>query len=221
MLEIILIRHGQTDWNRQRRIMGHHPIPLNAAGRLQALKVAANLRKVPLDRIVTSPFLRALETARILAKGRKIGLKLAPEVAEIGYGLWVGKKFDEVRGDKNFKIYHTRPRLACAPEGEKMTTVQKRAVGLIEKLRKQHKKGGRIAVVSHADVIKVILVHYMGLDLNDMLRFRIDNCGLSLLWFSEKRHRVMAVNCPPDPRQLFSLTDQLLPPRKKSSKKKK
>lgn len=209
MLEILLIRHGQTDWNRSHRIMGHRPVPLNASGRSQARAVARALCKVPLDLIITSPFRRAVETARVIARGRRVPLEHSPAVAEIGYGLWIGRTFEEVREEKNFKIYHTTPKLACAPGGEKMTAVHRRAVGLIEGLRKRYKKG-RVAIVSHADVIKAILIHYLGLDLNELLKLRIDNGALSLLWFDEARHRVMSINCPASPGHLFSLTDQLI-----------
>ena len=208
MLEILLIRHGQTDWNRDHRIMGHRPVPLNLSGRRQAGAVARALRKIPLDLIVTSPFRRAVETARVIAKGRRIALEHSHAVAEIGYGLWIGRTFEEVREEKNFKVYHTTPKLACAPGGEKMTAVHRRAVGLIERLRKRYEKG-RIAVVSHADVIKAILIHYLGLDLNELMKLRIDNCTVSLLWFQEARHRVMSINCPVNPKHLFSLTDQV------------
>lgn len=190
--------------------MGHRPIPLNKKGRSQAEAVARALRRIPLDLVVTSPLRRAQETARIIAQVCGASLLQAKEAAEIGYGEWVGKTFSEVSGEKNFQIYHTTPKKAQAPGGEKMTAVHRRSVGLIEGLRKKHKTG-RIAVVSHADVIKSILTHYLGLDLNHILRLRIDNGSVSLLWFNGDRHRVLAVNCPPNPRHLFLPSDQHAP----------
>ncbi len=211
MLEILLIRHGQTDWNRDRRIMGQRPIPLNGVGWEQASALARALAEIPLDGIYSSPILRAVQTARILKKGRKNPkLIMAPELAEIDYGTWVGKTFQEVSIEKGFHTYHVTPSKAQAPKGEKMTSVHRRAVRFIQRLRKKH-KDGRIVLVSHADVIKIILVHYLGLHLDELLRLRIDNGSVSLLWFHEKRQRVMAMNCPPSPEHLFLGTDQLLP----------
>ena len=203
MLEIILIRHGQTDWNRDRRIMGHRPVPLNPRGR-----VARHLKKIPLDAIFTSPMLRAVETAEFLIGERGLKIRLTADLAEIDYGLWVGKTFDEVMEEEAYTVYHRTPRHAHPPGGEKMTEVRRRAVGFIEGLRGKYQKG-RIAVVSHADVIKTILVHYLGMDLNYLQKFRIDNTSLSLLWFQKNISRVMAVNCPTVPKKLFSPTDQV------------
>lgn len=211
MLEILLIRHGQTDWNRDRRIMGRRPIPLNATGRQEAMAIAAYLADVPIDAVFASPVRRTAETASLIVRGKKVRVQPAPEMAEIEYGRWAGKTFQEVTSDKNYQTYHTRPRHAQAPGGEKMTAVHKRAVGFIETLRRRH-ESGRILVVSHADVIKAVLVHYLGLDLNDILRFRIDNGSLSLLWFNGTRRRVMAINSLPSPARLFLQTDQLPSP---------
>ena len=71
---------------------------------------------------------------------------------------------------------------------------------------------GRVAIVSHADVIKTILVRYLNLDLNDILSIRIDNCSLSSIWFNGSRSRVLAVNGHSDLRKLFARTDQWIPP---------
>lgn len=208
MLEIILVRHGQTDWNRDRRIMGHRPIPLNATGKKESALLAKGLANVDIDAIYTSPFIRAFQTARILSSGRNIKLEKSSEVAEIDYGHWVGRTFEEVSQEESFHIYHTHPQDAQAPGGEKMTSVAERAVGFIEKLRKVHKQG-RILVVSHADVIKVILVNYLRMDLNEILKLRIDNSSLSLLFFKERRVRVMAMNCVTSIGGLFQGGDQL------------
>ena len=90
-------------------------------------------------------------------------------------------------------------------------------MAFIEKIRKKHVKG-RVAVVSHADVIKTVLVHYLGMDRNDLLKFRIDNTSISLLWFYKKHARVMAINSLATPHRLFGLRD-LLSPQLKDKKK--
>ncbi len=210
MLEILLIRHGQTDWNRDRRIMGRKPVPLNKAGRAEAKALARALKDVGIDVIYTSPVRRAVETARHLLDGRRARVVEAPEVAEIDYGRWIGKTFEEVIPEKAFHVYHKNPRKACPPGGEAMRKVFDRTVRFIERLRKRHKKG-RIVVVSHADVIKAILVHYLGMDYDHLLRFRIDNTSISLLTFHKEHARVMAINSLPAPAKLFGRVDLLSP----------
>lgn len=210
MLEIFLIRHGQTEWNHKRRIMGRLPIPLNAMGRRQARTLRRILRNLTLRAIYTSPVRRALETAQEIARGHRLKVILAPAVAEINYGRWVGKTFDEVSYDPAYQTYHTTPSRAKAPGGERMTAVARRAVRFIERLRSRY-QDGRVVVVSHADVIKTILIYYLRLPLNDLLKVRIDNASLSSLWFDGRRTRVLAINGHADLRKLFLRTDQLLP----------
>jgi len=214
VLEILLIRHGQTDWNRDRRIMGRKPVPLNSAGRKEARHLAKALKGIPIDAIYTSPVKRAVETAEHLLDGRKVKVRHAEEMAEIDYGLWIGKTFEEVIPEKAFHVYHKTPREAQAPGGEHMKDVYERTIRFIEKIRRRHKKG-RVVVVSHADVIKTVLVHYLGMDWNDLLKFRIDNTSISLLWFHKDRARVMAINSLPVPAKLFGLQDLLSPNLKK------
>ncbi len=210
MLEILLIRHGETERNRTRRIMGHRPIPLNVRGRSQARALQRRLKKVELEVIYTSPIRRAVETARVLAKGRRVRTIKVPEMAEIDYGHWVGRTFDEVSFDPAYRTYHTTPRKARAPGGESMREVYRRAVSFIEKLRRRH-RGGRVVVISHADVIKAIMVRYLKLDLNDLLKIRIDNCALSSVLFNGTHHKVLAINAHSELHRLFHRTDQLLP----------
>lgn len=209
MLEVILIRHGKTDWNIGRRVMGRRPIPLNRLGRQEAALVSQAISGVKIDTIYTSPIRRALETARILARGRGLRLKPAPELSEIDYGLWVGRTFDEISHEKEYQTYHTTPKEARAPKGESLLEVQERGVQFVETIRKIHKQG-RIIAVSHADVIKAILLHYLGTDLNQLLRLKIDHGTFSLLWFNGRHARVGAINCPPELHVLFdpSRSDQ-------------
>ena len=207
MLEILLIRHGETDWNREQKIMGNRPIPLNSIGIQQAEAVGHSLRSVGVDAIYTSPLKRAVQTARAIARMKKIKWIESPEVAEIYYGSWIGKKFSEVREEPAYICYHTSPSEAQIPGGEKMVDVHARVVGFVERLRKKH-EDGRIVVVSHADVIKTILVHYMNLHLNDILKFRIDNCSISLLWFGGQHVRVLGLNCQTELGHLFASLNQ-------------
>src|SRR5262245_13858292 len=103
MLEILLIRHGQTDWNQERRIMGSQPVGLNAAGREQIVLLSERLRNVPFARLYASPLRRALETAEILNQGRGLTIEQDPALQEIEYGEWTGKTFQEVRSSAGFE----------------------------------------------------------------------------------------------------------------------
>ncbi|MBI4373837.1 MAG: histidine phosphatase family protein [Deltaproteobacteria bacterium] len=207
MLEILFIRHGETDWNKNRRIMGHRPVPLNREGIRQVEETANSLDSIDIKAVYTSPLKRTVQTSRILARGRSVRLVEAPELTEIDYGDWVGKTFDEVGRYPAFRLYHTDPAKAQAPSGEKMKDVYRRGISWVEKIRKEHKKG-RIIAVSHADVIKAILCHYLDLDLNNMLKIRIDNGSVSILWINEKGSGVFGINCHTSLEKVFSRSDQ-------------
>lgn len=211
MLEILFIRHGQTDWNKNGRIMGARPVPLNREGIRQVEEAAKALDSIDIKAVYTSPLKRAVQTARLLARGRSMRVVEAPELSEIDYGDWVGKTFDEVIRYPAYRLYHTNPARAQAPRGEKMKDVLERGVRWVETMRQGHRRGGRIMAVSHADVIKVILTHYLNLDLNEMLRMRIDNAAVSILWINGKSSGVFGINCHTSLDKVFSRTDQLYP----------
>lgn len=193
--------------------MGRLPVGLNAEGRRQARLLGTALKEVAIDRIYTSPLKRACETAAFLKNGRRIRLEKAEALKEIEYGQWVGRTFSEIRYDPAYRIYHTQPSRSRVPGGESLIAVRKRAVGFIESLRKKWSKGGMLVTVSHADVIKLILTHYLSLDIDNFQRIRIDNGSLSLLFFEEsppkggspkggssrgpKRERVITINSHP------------------------
>ncbi len=193
MFEIIFVRHGETEWNRGRRIMGAKPIPLNENGQRQIRDLAAYFKDVSFDAIYTSPIIRAAESAAILAEGRDIAPIEDEALAEINYGPWVGMTFDEVRERPEFRDYHLRPSQAKVPGGEDMDEVFQRIGGFVERLRKEE-KNKRILAVSHADVIKLAVVKYLAMPLDDMHRMRIDNGSHSHIWFSGPLERVLIVN---------------------------
>lgn len=184
-MDLLLVRHGQTDWNPAQRVMGRSDISINEIGKKQSQHLSSWLRDIEIHAVYSSPVRRALETAEIIIKERN-GLKIVeePGVAEIDYGDWVGMTFAEVeeKYNKQYNDYRFRPSHMKIPGGEAVVDVQKRAVAAIEKIRKKH-EGQRVLVVSHADVTKAILVHYLGLSLDLLQKVGCDNGSLSIYRF--------------------------------------
>ncbi|MBI4125218.1 MAG: histidine phosphatase family protein [Deltaproteobacteria bacterium] len=205
-MDLLLIRHGRTDWNEEPRVMGAKPIPLNEAGIAQARHLRDWLAQIEIHAVYSSPILRARQTAGIIAEGRG-DLKVIdePGVAEIDYGDWIGLSFSEVaeKYQKEYQTYLTHPSKMRVPGGEQVAKVQKRAVGAVEKMKKKH-AGGRVAVVSHADVIKAILVHYLEIPLDAMQRVGCDNGSLAIFRFgTEWGDRLAALNYFADVNKIF------------------
>lgn len=191
MLELLLIRHGQTDWNVERRVIGTNPVPLNKVGRAQVRALARVLKNVPIQAIYTSPIKRALETAAILLHGRDaIPLIEEEGLSEINYGQWVGRPFSEI---PELTQYFESPASVVIPCGEQIPEVQRRILTAIDKIRRAHMDGCVIAI-SHADVIKLALAGFLGMPLDNLHKLRIDNGSVSVVRFENDRPKVAAVN---------------------------
>lgn len=202
MLRILLIRHGETDWNRDRRIMGREEIPLNETGRRQAHYMKESLGSAPLDAIFTSPVMRAQETAQILAEGRDLEPREDERLVEVDYGEWVGMTFVAVRKLPGYVPYYLRLEESVAPGGESLYQVRDRGMSFLEELN-QKNSNQTIAVVSHADWIKCVLMHLLDIPFKNIWKFRIDNASVSLLEMEEKGNRIICINQRGDIERLF------------------
>jgi probable phosphoglycerate mutase len=178
MGRIFLVRHGETDWNRERRVLGWSRVSLNDAGVAQARELAALLPIFKIAAIYTSPLPRTLETARIL--GASLGLEpvVDPHFTESNVGDWEGRFWQELEDDPVRLRYYTHPTTARPPGGETYSEVQRRAVdGTVELFRRQPEEP--LLIVSHADLIRTVLAHYLGLDMRTARQFRIDHASVS------------------------------------------
>ena len=196
-MDLLLVRHGQTDWNPIQRVMGHSAIGLNDTGRKQAQNLAVWFKNIPLEVVYSSTMPRALQTAEIITKGRNIDVIPEPGAAEIDYGDWVGLTFKDLE-EKHSEMYHCyrfKASQMTIPGGESITGVQKRVVDTVERLRKKYTNGERVVVVSHADVIKAVLLHYLKLPLDHLQLFGCDNGSLSVFRFGTSwGDRLVALN---------------------------
>ncbi|MGH2515282.1 MAG: histidine phosphatase family protein [Ktedonobacterales bacterium] len=183
---ILLIRHGQTTYNVEGRLPGQLPgVPLTDEGRRQAHSAAVALAAVPLTAVLSSPLERARDTAAILARGWDLPVREDPRLMDTDVPRWAGQKLDEVnKQDPAWKAFLDNP--AAPPEGvEGFPSVQARAVAVIEEALANAELGNYIAVVAHADVVKLIVAHYTNVPLLTARFLSISNASLSALAFAE------------------------------------
>ncbi len=180
---LLLVRHGQTEWNVTGQIMGQRPVPLNARGESQAARLGEFLRGRPLQGIYTSPVIRARRTADILASTLGVEVREEPGLCEIGCGDWEGRYWSELAEDLVRHDFYLKPHEARPPGGETLKEVQARAVEVVDRLC-AGVPGCRLLLVSHADVLRAILAHYLNLDLQMVRRIRIDHASLTALELS-------------------------------------
>jgi broad specificity phosphatase PhoE len=174
---IVLVRHGETDWNREHRFQGHADQPLNAAGREQALELADLLRDEPVASLYTSPLRRASETARVI--GDRLGLvpHELEALREIDVGDWQGLTIDEVRArfpERADVGWH-----AGWANGETHEELGSRVVPALLDLAREH-GDQRVVGVTHAGPIRAALMAATGRSLAETraLMGPLRNCAL-------------------------------------------
>ena len=201
---LILVRHGQTDYNREGRLQGQVDIPLNATGSRQAETLADAVAADPPDVIVASPLGRALETARILS--RDTGLEVTTDEAflERGFGRWEGLKGEEIK--HRWPAEHAdwrahRPVLGL--DVEDRPVVGERVAAACRKLVAEH-DGGTVMVVAHGAAITLGITALLGLDTNGFRGLAgLENCHRSVLEPligepADGLMRLVSHNLPPD-----------------------
>jgi len=198
---LYLVRHGQTDWNRQRRIMGRHPVPLNETGSQQVQRLALSLKSWPIEKMVSSPMLRTVESAKIISEALGLPFEEDEGLCEISVGEWEGKYWDQMDSDPVVKAFETTPSITRPPGGETLTEVQNRAVKSIWRII-QEAGISNLLLVSHADTIRAILAHFIQMDLDPSRRFQIDNASLSVIKINPIKSRLILMNYLADPERI-------------------
>jgi len=194
MSRFYLIRHGTVDGMNQ-RIYGRTPgIHLSEEGRAEAARIAQELGHAGLEAIYSSPLERARETAEAIGRDAKLSVEIEPGVNEIDFGRWTNCRFEELRADPEWERFNSNRSSTGAPGGELMLAAQARAVSVIEKLRQQD---GVIAIVSHGDVIRALVAHYLGFNLDFIHRLRIDAGSITILELDRSGGHFSLVNGKP------------------------
>lgn len=166
MTRLVLVRHGETEWNREGRWMGQTDVPLNDKGLAQAEAAAQSLRGQPLEAIYSSDLLRARQTAEALARATGAAIVLDRRLREVAQGEWEGQLttwIQEAHGDLLTRR-RIEPLDAAAPGGESVRQVQRRLFPLLDEIARRHPHG-RVAIVSHGALLAIAKVHLLGLPL--------------------------------------------------------
>ncbi len=197
MPTILLVRHGETDWNRSGRIMGARPVPLNQNGITQVARLALQLTALSAPALYSSPLIRARQTADILASTLHQSVVEEPGLTEIGVGEWEGRSWDEFKGDPERVNFYRLPEEARAPGGETLGAVQRRAVASVERVLRRTEKQPAI-LVTHADVIRTIVAHYLEIALQTTRHMQIGHASVTALTINGSSGTLLCLNSLPD-----------------------
>ena len=190
---ILLIRHaahvelGRVLTGRRR------DVALSKEGLEQAEIVADLLGVEPLTAVYSSPRERAFYTAREIADVHELTAEIANGIDEVDFGEWTGLSFDRLEGDPLWDQWNSERSIARPPGGESMEEACRRAVAQMEEIAAAH-PDETIAVVSHCDIIRGLIAYYIGLPLDNLLRFDIDPASVSRVVVGNWGARVMSMN---------------------------
>ena len=190
-MRLLLARHGQTEWNADRRFQGHTDIALSERGRAQAHALGRALRGRRITAAYVSPMQRAVETAKIALADAGIPFTPIEALRELSLGAWEGCTVDEIRqqaGDP-YAAWLRAP-LDCPPPGaEPLPDVCNRVRAAVEEIGAAHDEGDAL-VVAHGGIISVYACHLLGCSFNDIWKLRVDNCSLTVV----KPPRLVSLN---------------------------
>jgi alpha-ribazole phosphatase len=193
---LFLVRHGETEWAKSGRVLGRRDIGLSATGREQAQRAAERLKGVELVEVLSSPLLRAVETAELIAAAHKIEIARDPRLTDFQAGKWEGKSYSEILADAEYQRFLRDPQAPEIPGGEGLAAIRDRVVASIDQALEDNELGSNICVVSHAGVLRVLLAHFLGMSVANYHRLRVQSGSISVLRFDSDRElpRVLAVN---------------------------
>ena len=182
MTRIILVRHGETEWNKKRRRQGQSNVPLNKNGILQIRKVAERLKDEKIDVIYSSPLSRAHRTAVEIAKEHGLGIIKDDSLKEISYGVLEGIDIDELK-KSDLWVERSKDKYNFKPvDGESYKEVSERAVNFIEKIVDKH-RGKTILIASHSAFIKSLLIKLLDMDKVSMPHMILHNTSITEIEF--------------------------------------
>lgn len=195
MTQILLVRHAVNDFVKTGRLAGWTPgVHLNEEGQAQAEALGRRLADAPITQLYASPLERTMETAQAIQQHHPaLSIQSHEGIGEVRYGDWEGMAISALQSRKMWSVVQHTPSRASFPNGETMRGVQARAVNAVEELAARHPRG-LVVIVSHADLIKMVVAHFMGTHLDNFQRIVISPASITSLMLGYGRPYVVTVN---------------------------
>jgi broad specificity phosphatase PhoE len=195
MGEILLIRHGETAWNREQVFRGRRDVSLGDRGREQARLLAERLAREGLEAVYSSPLSRSRETAQPVAEAHGLPVRVEERLTDMSYGEWEGRQQEEVKREypELYRTWVEAPQTFRPPGGERLSDVAARAWPAMGEIGRQH-RGGRVAIVTHRVVCKLLLCSALGAGEGAFWRVRVDTASISVVETGEDLWVVTRVN---------------------------
>jgi broad specificity phosphatase PhoE len=181
-MRLLLVRHGETAWNKDEVFRGRFDVELNGRGLEQARLTAGALSALELAAVYSSPLSRAYETARQIAGPHRLSVAIEPALTDIDYGTWQGMSHQQVKDQcpDVYRLWVTAPHKVRFKEGESLGDVKTRVLEVFTRISRCH-RGQNVVVVSHRVVNKVFLCALLGLDNSHFWALRQDACAINVV----------------------------------------
>ena len=180
-MQIVLLRHGATDWNLQGRCQGSSDRRLTEVGLRQAEQIAIQLGNETIHAIYSSSLERARQTAALVSRPHNLPVMIEDDVRELDHGELEGLTFNEIKAKFSdfLTIWRTAPAELQIPGGEKLADVAERAWRALSRIAQRHQTDQTVVVVSHNFPILGVVCRVTGTDLNNYRCFHLDPCGVT------------------------------------------
>ena len=185
-LRLLLLRHGETGWNRERRYQGWTDTPLSAEGLVQAEAAARELKEHAFAAVYASPLQRARDTAAAIAALHGLEVETDPAFKELGFGQWEGLTLDEARAGfpSVYDGWAKTPHLISPPGGESLAQARERVLAGLERLRAGH-PDEIVCLVAHGIPVRILILEALGLGLERIWSLHSAPTGISELEFRD------------------------------------
>lgn len=187
MTEIVLARHGETEWNVKDLFRGLADIPLSAHGLEQAEKLARYLSSTKIEAVYSSPLQRARQTAGFIAREHHLEVSVTQGLLDINYGAWQGLTVPQVQ-EKYPELYSRwteRPQRVRIPDGDTLSQIRRRSRAVVTEVIARH--SGAVVLVSHRAVIQVLICTLLGISTSHFWNISLDTAAITTFNYENER----------------------------------
>lgn len=211
---LYLVRNGATIWTEERRMMGRRDQGLSELGRRHVAALGDRFARIELTDVVSSPLLRAVDTAAAIASrrpaglsGGQLGVTRDVRLIDVEIGSWEGRSFEEIESTAHYEQFRVQPLVRIVPDVEALSDVEGRVIAALEQLLTDSEVGARIAVVSHSIPIRLAIAHYLGMPVSEFYRLRVAPGSISVLQFDGTLPRLVSLNHTAHIDDIYDATD--------------
>lgn len=197
MTSLWFVRHALTSQTGKKLTGWAEGVALNDDGMQQADSIAEALKDVSFAAVYASPLDRTIQTARAIARTQGLQIRKSRDLGEVDYGRWTNRPLKMLARTRLWAQVQRWPSGARFPEGETLRETQSRALGEVDRIAAEH-PGKSICLVSHADVIKLIAAHYLGVHIDLFQRIVIGPASISVIAVGERGPSVLCLNVQPE-----------------------